>query len=69
MTALIGSWTARFAGDRQVTLWHQVESQVADRLVTHCGRELHSKTAKGRLVIRELGEGDVVCLGCSWLAR
>ena len=38
-----GLWVARFAdhghGDR-LTKWHLVESEIADRKVTHCGRQM-----------------------------
>lgn len=41
MSDVIGQWCARFDGDRQLTLWHKVESEIADRMVTKCGREMH----------------------------
>lgn len=44
MTGLLGLWIARFteAGpdSRRRTKWHFVESEIVDRKVTHCGRQL-----------------------------
>lgn len=42
----IGSWARRVdLGPplRPVTLWHLIESEVSDRLVMRCGREMHHK--------------------------
>lgn len=40
----IGTWIARFVygahATRRVTLWHMIESEIEDRKVTRCGREL-----------------------------
>lgn len=39
----IGAWVRRlhFGVElRPSTLWHLVESEIGDRLVTHCGRQL-----------------------------
>ncbi len=41
---MIGSWIARFAhresGSYRLTRWHYVESEIEDRAVTKCGRQL-----------------------------
>jgi hypothetical protein len=37
---VIGQWVARFRGARRLTRWHLVESVIAGREVTHCGRQL-----------------------------
>jgi hypothetical protein len=64
---VIGSWTARFSGERQVTFWHYVESQIEDRLVTYCGRQLHRKTPKGILLVQE-APGFDQCGNCPYVA-
>lgn len=33
---------------RSGSLWHDVESEVADRVVTYCGREMWLTDAQGR---------------------
>jgi hypothetical protein len=40
---MIGLWLARFADDghgNRLTKWHLVESEIADRRITRCGREM-----------------------------
>lgn len=37
---MIGLWIARFTGSRRITRWHLVESEIADRKVTKCGRQM-----------------------------
>jgi hypothetical protein len=43
--AVIGQWARRtkLAPLRPISLWHLVESQISDRLVMHCGRQLRTK--------------------------
>ena len=41
----IGRWIHRPG----TTAWHQVESEIADRLVTHCGRQMRLRTSRGEL--------------------
>ena len=37
---MLGLWVARYAGDKRLTLFHRVESEIVDRKVVRCGREL-----------------------------
>jgi hypothetical protein len=70
---MIGRWAARFAGqkgEKRLTQYHYVESEIMARVVTNCGREMERKTKSGRLValetltqIGELGD-DEVCDLC-----
>jgi hypothetical protein len=46
---LISQWCARFRGTTQVTGWHYIESVIADRLVTHCGRQMPRINRSGEL--------------------
>lgn len=40
----IGLWARRVRlPDRGVTLWHLIESEIADRFVMRCGREMRAK--------------------------
>jgi hypothetical protein len=58
----IGWWTARFADTRQLTLWHLVQSEIEDRLITKCGRQMHKRTERGHLLTATLPE--TACLRC-----
>lgn len=53
----IGTWVARFAygarATRRVTRWHLVESEIADRKVTRCGRELGDRDPNSGLLSPE----------------
>jgi len=40
MGELIGLWMCRLKADRRWTKWHLVESQIADRMVMRCGRQM-----------------------------
>jgi hypothetical protein len=49
-----GQWVARFVqpgnpGDRPVTKAHLVESEIEDRAVTACGRQMHRERKRGVL--------------------
>lgn len=59
----IGAWAARFLGDRQVTTWHKVESEIDDRVVTRCGRQMHLRTERGHL-LTEPDPGMSICKRC-----
>lgn len=59
----IGQWAARFKGDRQVTTWHKVESEIATRLVTNCGRQLERETKRGNLFTSTFASGKA-CEQC-----
>jgi hypothetical protein len=50
MTEYQGSWVARFRpeGGRR-TSWHLVESDIASRVVTRCGREMNLSQRGGEL--------------------
>ena len=43
MTVYVGYWA------RRIGPWHLVESEIADRIVTRCGREMQTKTSRGEL--------------------
>ena len=45
--------------------WHLVESEVTNRIVTRCGRQLRLETTKGPLVfeVTPSGEGCEQCQG------
>ena len=61
---LVGWWTMRPGGS-----WHLVESQIDDRLVTRCGREL--KIVLGDVSLRSVARLEAkdrpsVCRYCGW---
>lgn len=58
----VGWWTARFQGVRQITLWHYVESEIEDRLVTRCGRQMHKQSKRGDLLTAN--SADDACKAC-----
>jgi hypothetical protein len=53
----IGLQCARFAYDElRLTTWHVVESEVGDRVITRCGREMVRTLKRGHLEFAELAE-------------
>lgn len=56
----IGWW-----GMRRGTKWHLVESEITDRLVTRCGRQMKMQTAGGamKFEVQPSGEACEVCTG------
>lgn len=61
---MIGLWVGRFAGDKRLTLWHLVESEIADRKVVRCGRQLREREGTVLApVISPLTEGEA-CYAC-----
>jgi len=62
---MIGQWVRRGAGK-----WHYVESEIEDRAVTHCGRQMHDQTRNGfRLAVMQKGAPmlGLLCVGCARL--
>jgi hypothetical protein len=56
-----GMLAARFfyplvSAARQVTKWHHVDSEVASRIVTYCGREMALKLWGGRIAYAAKGD-------------
>jgi hypothetical protein len=58
MTSEIGTWVARWVArfaygahaTRRVTRWHMIESEIEDRKVTRCGRELGDRDPNSSLL-------------------
>ena len=59
----IGLWVARFKGERQITLWHLIESEIEDRVVTNCGRQMTRRSQRGMLLV-ESAPGYDACHPC-----
>ena len=55
----IGWWAVRASGK-----WHLVESEVTDRLVMRCGRQLRMQNASGPLVF-EMDPSGERCEQCT----
>ena len=47
----IGIWAARFDGERQVTKWHLIDSDIAEDVLTRCGRRIAQRSKRGVLLI------------------
>lgn len=62
MTA-VGLWAARLKGNRQVTAWHRIESEIASRYITKCGREMERETKRGNLFTAAFVSGQA-CTVC-----
>jgi hypothetical protein len=64
----IGHWAQRIyePSNYRNTLGHLVESEIADRVVTHCGRQMQWHTdAKAANFLRfTVDRPDVYCLNC-----
>jgi hypothetical protein len=65
MDALIGTWIARFADTRQLSKWHLVESLIADRKVTHCGRQMGDRPGTSLAPVVTPPSPDVTCKRCN----
>lgn len=55
----VGWW-----GMRQGGKWHLIESEVVDRLVTRCGRQMKMELASGIMVFEIQPSGDA-CFLCT----
>ena len=51
MTSLIGLYTARYRGETRITQYHLIESLIADRRITHCGRQLGERDGTSLTVV------------------
>ena len=49
--SLIGQWIARYREGKRITTYHFVESKIADRIVTRCGRQLGNRSKRGLLFV------------------
>jgi hypothetical protein len=61
---MIGLWVARYRGERRLTLFHYVESEIADRKVTNCGRQLGEKPGTTLNPVTTPPSKDVSCYQC-----
>lgn len=67
MASNIGRWTRRItrpAIGYGVTLWHYVDSEIEDRSVTRCGRQMKQVTAGGSLEFRNSPGKFATCTKC-----
>lgn len=62
---MIGSYVVRFRGARALTMAHLVESEIADRKVTRCGRQLGPKEGTTIEVVEPTLHSR--CWQCGWL--
>lgn len=61
---MIGRYVVRCSdAGKAVSLAHLVESEIADRLVMRCGREMHRRNDDGTL--RIAGGTDRTCFWCA----
>lgn len=58
MTVYVGYWTRRNGK------WHLVESEITDRTVTRCGRQMKFVTKGGELQFASGVTGDERCEQC-----
>jgi hypothetical protein len=64
MNDLIGFFVARFKGEQRLTRYHLVESEIADRKITRCGRQLHHQEGTSLTVIVGPPPSDTGCKRC-----
>lgn len=65
---VIHSWVRRDVG--AFSLWHLVESDVADAAIVKCGRRMNAKTKRGvALVSRTSRPSMLICSDCNAKAR
>lgn len=60
MTSYIGWWGFR----RHTTRWHFIESEVTDRLVMRCGRQMKLEL-DGQPIVIEAAPAGPVCVFCA----
>lgn len=64
---MIGLWVARFGDEghgKRLTLWHLVESEIADRKVTRCGRQLPTKEGTVLAPVQSPPTSTQACFWC-----
>lgn len=65
---MLGLWIARFADyghGRRLTLWHLVESEIADRKVTRCGKQMAAREGTVLAPLVAPPTADVTCFWCA----
>jgi hypothetical protein len=62
----IGQWATRrtIRDGWMMTLSHMVQSEIADRVVTKCGRQMPRKNSKGELVFTDFVSTYDRCRWC-----
>lgn len=65
MPDTIGFWVARYRNDTRLTLFHLVESEIADRKITRCGRQLHHQDGTSLNVIAGPPSEGKECSRCA----
>lgn len=62
----VGFYVVRLSPtDRELTFYHKVESEIEDRAVTGCGRQMKRKTKEGELVFYQFLSWTQNNSGCS----
>lgn len=64
MDELIGMWAFRL----RTTRWHLIESEIGDRFVMRCGRQMQHTNSFGQLIVDAAPLG-VPCLFCAGKQR
>lgn len=64
MTGLLGLWIARFSDATRLTQWHYVESEIAGRQITHCGRQLAERPGTALAPLVAPPSVDATCKRC-----
>lgn len=59
-----GQWAARFLDGQRTTRWHAIESEIADRSITYCGREMKHRTERGVLMVADIQQEGATCQVC-----
>lgn len=61
---MIGLWIARYRDNRRLTLFHLVESEIATRKVTRCGRQLDEIEGTALAPVQNPPSSEYACYHC-----
>lgn len=62
---MIGLWICRLQGTRAITKWHYVESEIQDRKVTRCGRQMDEIEGTALAPLITPPTIDAACKSCN----
>ena len=60
-----GQWVARYKDGHRVTKFHFVESEIADREITRCGRQMKARNGTVIQMSVDIPSGEDACSICT----
>lgn len=65
MTNEKGQWCARYKDGHRLTKYHFIESEIADREVTRCGRQMKTRAGTVMQIAIDIPVGEDACEICT----